>query len=285
MKKIIINENQFNLLFERLTSVLYHFTSIMSLYKILRDDKFVLSTDIEDFESYHPYNHFFMSFTRQKNGKQGYSAGHHVRVYVDGDKLNQRFAGKPVDYLNAKPRNHRGYVQRDTENEDRLFAKRCIISNAKSYITRIDIYVPNKDLYPLIYHILQMFDNVYVYDNEDSFNRYGNDIINSQILEEIQDASIPEDKKASVQNIVKDIATLLYYVSNQFKDATIVDLLKRFDLDEYTNDVIQYYAQLEITKNINFFASNSMAYLRSMSPDVYDKATQMIYYAKKNNIK
>ena len=284
MKKIIINESQFNLLIERLTSVLFHFTSIEALYNILKDDRFVLATDVEDMKFFHPHDHFFLSLTRQRDGRQGWSNVQDVRIYLDGDKLNQRFSGKSVDFFKPKTRNDRPYIQDTTENEDRLFAKQGIIKDAKSYITRIDICAPDVRTYPMIYHILQMFDNVYVYDNYKSFNCYGNDIINQKIINEYEGCDSPTSRISSLmgKDKVKAISYILCYISRTLSLSQISKLLRRFGLEEFESDVLQSYeedAKLFVTKrNRDWAASDQLARLRVEDQELYDKVSRMMAY-------
>ena len=100
IRKIQITENQYKtLLNERLSSVLYHFTGLYELLEMIQDDAFYLNTSYRGAsDDKHSTKKFYMCFTRQVNSRQGYSRGKPVRIEFDGDLLNQRFEGKPIDY-------------------------------------------------------------------------------------------------------------------------------------------------------------------------------------------
>jgi len=107
---------------ESLSSIVYHYTSIDSAYKIIKDGAFTLTNSIGSSEaSYTPSNqHYFLSTTRSVTG-----AYHHretknhpygVMLVLDGDYYNNSFKSKPVSYWG-----HR--TGSGAELEDRLFSK------------------------------------------------------------------------------------------------------------------------------------------------------------------
>jgi hypothetical protein len=143
----------------------------------------------------------YLSFTRQKTKKIGYSQSRDVRITLDGDKLNQRYKGGPVDYWGASmgkqyymshgtESGHYDMHQSRTENEDRLFTNSPIIPNASEYIMRIDILIKpernrqyNKWWVQDVQDILKTgFENiVFVYGDESSFDAQNSNVINEQI--------------------------------------------------------------------------------------------------------
>lgn len=219
IRKIQITENQYKtLLNERLSSVLYHFTGLYELLEIIQDDAFYLNTSYRGAsDDKHSTKKFYMCFTRQVNGRQGYSRGKPVRIEFDGDLLNQRFEGKPIDYWGDTMGKHQffrdpnygggnviNYEQNTTENEDRLFSNEPVIREISKYIKRIDILLsvrtqPNPfkpiDLSNLtidsfnnidgvkianiIYRHLR--DRVFIYATERDFNLRNNNTINELI--------------------------------------------------------------------------------------------------------
>ena len=103
MKNIIINEKQYNILKkiieESLSKKVYHFTTLSSVMDIINDDKFILSSSLfGDADNFNKNKKFFISLTRQRNGSIGYSKPYNVRICFDGDKLNNKFSGKAIDY-------------------------------------------------------------------------------------------------------------------------------------------------------------------------------------------
>jgi hypothetical protein len=122
-------------LFEGLSSILYHSTSIKSVLEILSSNMFRLTPDFgtsRETELRSSDKIYYMSFSRSRiNDYRSYSGGSCLLV-LDGDKLNQRYSGKSVDYWG-------GSFNKD-EMEDRLFSKDAYIENADNYIREIHCF-------------------------------------------------------------------------------------------------------------------------------------------------
>ena len=95
----IIRESIRRVLNERITPAVYHFCSLGSLVSICQNNEIVLSTGFgrASDEGINKKHLFFLSLTRQIDGRQGYSNGCNVRIEFDGELLNQRFKGGAVD--------------------------------------------------------------------------------------------------------------------------------------------------------------------------------------------
>lgn len=160
LKKIQITENQYKtLLNEMLSSVLYHFTTLGGMHEIAKTGSIYLNTSYRGLnDNKHKNKKFWFSFTRQYSSKFGYSKDKNVRIEFDGDLLNQRFEGKPIDYWGEtmgkqnyfkNPYEYQpnkkiiDYTQSNTESEDRLFSNEPKIDNVYKYIKRIDILIDN----------------------------------------------------------------------------------------------------------------------------------------------
>lgn len=172
-KTIIITKEQANILSEQvlnegISSIVYHFTSIYALYKILLSQKFYLKTGVFR----HSYEHtlsdgkrmYYLSTTRNKNAYEGYSNGYKdegaVRITLDGEKLSHKYKGSPtnywgddsslgrIKYLNpnkvGQPMiwNDEVKQHRHDETEDRIWSFHPTIPNIMEYIKRIDIFIP-----------------------------------------------------------------------------------------------------------------------------------------------
>ena len=120
------------ILTESLSSILYHSTSIKNVLDILKDNRFRLTPDYgtsseTDLRSGNKI--YYMSFSRSRvNDYRSYTGGSCLLV-LDGDKLNQKYSGNPVDYWGSE-------FNKD-EMEDRLFSKNAYIDNADNYIREI----------------------------------------------------------------------------------------------------------------------------------------------------
>ena len=190
------NINRF-ILRESISSIVYHFTDISSLIQILDDDKFRLSVKSDDSENFGPES-FYLSVSRIKSIKTGYpySIGLNVRITLNGDRFNQRYRGKAVDFFaisGEKGAKHRyydkpgsiPYAQENTENEDRIFSYEPSISNVWRYIERIDILCRGDYQYGPLNYLLEKYGDsgvIFVYDNTRDFENQNNNTINDTIL-------------------------------------------------------------------------------------------------------
>ena len=187
---------------ERVSPVVFHFCSYSSCLGICQRNEFVLShvmrgtADGDVNRDKH-----YLSLTRQKTNTIGYSQNKDVRITLNGDKLNQRYKGGPVDYWGTSMgkqwymqqgalTGHYDPHQSRTENEDRVFSKDPVIPNANEYIMRIDILLKpdrkgeyNPYYIQCIQEILKTgFQKiVFVYGDDNSFNMQNDNIINEQV--------------------------------------------------------------------------------------------------------
>lgn len=144
--KIIITEQQNNLLLERISSVVYHITGLSNLYNILVKDKFILTgkvgSEMDDLHS----ELFYFSTARSKHS---YYVNTRLETYktiieLDGDKINNRYKGKGVQYWDKGKNkvlgnNARIDILKVSEMEDRILSNKSEIPNAKSYMKSISI--------------------------------------------------------------------------------------------------------------------------------------------------
>lgn len=124
---------------ERLSSTVFHGSTLKVLYQILSKNLLVASPlftrDVETSSSNKSY--FFISTARSRTSPfitsllaQGKPC---FVLQLDGDKLNQKYKGKSVNYfLNRK----------NSEMEDRLFTDEQYVRNASDFIEQISVYIP-----------------------------------------------------------------------------------------------------------------------------------------------
>lgn len=115
---------------ERLSSKIYHYTHIGAAAKILASGKFQLSSSFGGIEhSYSPKGYpYFLSTTRSLSG--GYHDSVHnaaVMFNLDGDYYSRHYPGHAVDYWQNR---HPKYAPHgsSSEAEDRIFSKSPDIS-------------------------------------------------------------------------------------------------------------------------------------------------------------
>ena len=270
--KIKINENKLyniivekvkNILRENISSRVYHFTSFNSMYKIAVEDRFILSSSYahssDDMDN---KRHFFISLTRQKDARLGYSDGHDVRITFNGDKLNERFKGKAIDYWGKNLGLHSYYngvrgeknispTQRSTENEDRLFHTDPVIENIHQYIDRIDILldvVNEKTLgYSKYMKMTKCGRVMFFYDNEKDFNYQTKNTINDKIERADYDIRVEHD---GYTNLPYKLSMLMQFflscdknindIYSQKECASFIGgLLKKYGFEKYISAVLK----------------------------------------------
>ena len=108
---------------EALSSKVYHFTSIKSAFNILKtNEMFCQSSLATSSDDYSDKYKFYISFTRVKSPKEGfgynsYKSSSFARIEFDGDKLNNNFSGRPVDYWNSDALSGKRKYMKDVTNQ------------------------------------------------------------------------------------------------------------------------------------------------------------------------
>lgn len=108
---------------EALSSKVYHFTSVKSAFNILKtNEMFCQSSLATSSDDYSDKYKFYVSFTRVKSPKEGfgynsYKSSSFARIEFDGDKLNNNFNGRPVDYWNSDALSGKRKYMKDVTNQ------------------------------------------------------------------------------------------------------------------------------------------------------------------------
>ena len=108
---------------EALSSKVYHFTSIKSAFNILKtNEMFCQSSLATASDDYSDKYKFYVSFTRVKSPKEGFGYNSYkrksfARIEFDGDKLNNNFNGRPVDYWNNDSLTNKRKYMKDVTNQ------------------------------------------------------------------------------------------------------------------------------------------------------------------------
>ena len=108
---------------EALSSKVYHFTSVKSAFNILKtNEMFCQSSLATSSDDYSDKYKFYVSFTRVKSPKEGfgynsYKSSSFARIEFDGDKLNNNFSGRPVDYWNCESLTNKRKYMKDVTNQ------------------------------------------------------------------------------------------------------------------------------------------------------------------------
>jgi hypothetical protein len=112
--------------------LLYHFTNLSSLNKILDENKMNGSFMYEE----NGIELYGVSTTRNKNLNYD-SQKNNIRITLNGDKLSNNYKIKPRDYWNREY-NVPDNPQTIDEDEEVILTPKGYISNIKNYIISID---------------------------------------------------------------------------------------------------------------------------------------------------
>ena len=139
-----------DILTERISSVVYHFTTTDAAGGIIDSNSFRLSKipydrqyiqlKIQVDAGIKYDNGYYMSVSRTKI--EGYTKllnsarCHFVRFELDGNKLGNTYKGGPFDYFPQRQGNNEY-----EEYEDRIYSRNKVIPNARGYIKRMDLDV------------------------------------------------------------------------------------------------------------------------------------------------
>lgn len=216
---------------EALSSKVYHFTSIKSAFNILKtNEMFCQSSLATSADDYSDKYKFYVSFTRVKSPKEGFGYNSYkrksfARIEFDGDKLNNNFNGRPVDYWNNDSLTNKRKYMKDVTNQK---AYRYVPYDGNDNVDAKDM------------------DGVYKYDfkypKEDSplYASFDGKIYKKEQI-------IPDDIQHHVFNEIEDrIQTNKPIIENINKYITRVDIL--IDRDSENKDDIVYARNLSFSK-------------------------------------
>ena len=201
-----------NVLKESVSRLVYHFTSLRNFLSIVGQNKINMSKS-NGYDEEHSYGYpYFLSTTRVRDARFGYSNGFVVRLTFDGERLNNRYKARPVSFFSEKGarspkqryiskltkdvRNNpdsffsgaRAVRMPDVESEDRILSNKPYIENIFKYIVRVDILFDLDTItkfgaeFNCYYDIPKVLNNnlcadkIFVYGTFDDFNRQKNPI-------------------------------------------------------------------------------------------------------------
>lgn len=240
---------------EALSSKVYHFTSIKSVFNILKtNEMFCQSSLATSADDYSDKYKFYVSFTRVKSPKEGfgynsYKSSSFARIEFDGDKLNNNFSGRPVDYWNS----------------DELAGKRKYmkdVTNQKGYK-----YVPydgNDNVDAKDMNGVYNYDFKYPKEDSPLYASFDGKIYKKEQI-------IPDDIQHHVFNEIEDrIQTNKPIIENINKYITRVDIL--IDRDSENKDDIVYARNLSFSKFV--FVYDNMKDFIMQSENTVNKEIQ-----------
>ncbi len=192
-----------NILKESLSQLVWHFTTLKKYYQMVDSDSIIFSEpfgyDKNINSKYGGNAQYYLSTTRVRDGRIGFSKGKNTRIELNSDYFNDRYKAGPVNYFHKRNDvknivndyfNIKNSATPGTENEDRIFSNEKVITGLTKFINRVDIFlnIENEEL-PIFkqryYDIFLMLRDIYntemglktfIYNEEMEFNRQGKNI-------------------------------------------------------------------------------------------------------------
>lgn len=133
------------------TSVVYHATGPHSVYEMLKENAIHLTTDLgtecDQLGKRKKFAPYFFSTSRIKYG--GFSRsfsnkGNRANLVIDGNALNQKYHGGPVDYWGPSFRPPTAELHtrlRNNENEDRIYSPDPYLKPLSKYVKEIHVFI------------------------------------------------------------------------------------------------------------------------------------------------
>ena len=192
---------------EGISDITYHFCTLRNCYNIIKTNSFQLTMSSNRADDFDGKRHFYLSTQRGRSSQEGFgnSRSCNVRIQLDGEKLSQRYKGRPVDYWGVNMGKQTYYVNpeiygsgwrqeaqhhRNFEMEDRIFSDEPEIKDALSYILRIDIFLDygNKDwieqekkwTYAIFYLMQNYKKPIFIYNSRKDFDAMSDNTINGE---------------------------------------------------------------------------------------------------------
>lgn len=308
--KLIINEDRIGILKESVSDIVFHFTDHYKAVNILQSGKVFLSSFAGD--SYANYkNMFYLSLSRVRDGRFGYSAGKKVRIEFDGRALNADFKGGAIDYwgkngkssyMDANPAEFdasdlsRKQRQTRVESEDRIISSSDSIDNLNKYIKRIDILFDERSIEfkRNVKSIIKMGESysfpIEVFGNMNDFNKREN-----PITVDFSDTEGQNDNSSDIHaenSFLYEFVEVLDFVlyGNGDIQTNLVNILKQYGLESYYSDkllsrVSNDIKNMDIHKFSNEFSDVLRFIAKYRYKEEYSKAFNMVYnYIHKNKI-
>lgn len=230
-------------LLEGLSNLVYHFTNIQNILKIIEQDKLIASgamANVADGGSQNRNKHFYISFQRTRSAQIGYAGntgGGGSCIEFDGQALNSKYKGTAIDYWQrGKDPKVNGLgksgVMSSNELEDRLVLDTPYVPNARRYIKSIHVTVhtegSGREYYDKIDKYCKRLDiPVYFYATSEDFR---NGFKQRAVPLEQIEIEEPEYKHAdrdvnNVKEAVFDVKGVIPFFV--YKDQSNIELLKK----------------------------------------------------------
>jgi len=238
-----------HILKEKLSSTVFHAGALQNLRSILAKNVLIASPlftrDIESSSSNKSY--FFISTARSRTSPFISSLLSQNKpafvLQLDGDKLNQKYKGKSVNYF---------FNRKNSEMEDRLFTDEQYIRNVSEFIEQISVFIPpNTQPTDTMLEIERMAKKksipiLFFTDKKDLISNNRRKAID--LGKTIKDI---ENPKPNIPKVTKNLEALIFFYENNNPNHVPPEYesyIKDLTLDNYKNSWIS-----DIKKELNNF--------------------------------
>lgn len=252
---------------ERITSIVYHTTTIGNCLDILKSNRLDLTTNIGTDADRRSKEFYYFSVSRVKYGgyARSLNKSNIANLVLDGDLFNQRYKGIQVDYWGQSFRKNVSSEMklRNDENEERIVTDDPFISNAIKYIKEIHICYTDKPItedkaWEVYFNHPQQFEmdkiisigenmgiDIYIYYNPKDY-----------IIHNKKNAL----SKKSYGSNLKAVVDLAYSKSwkdfNSIKSNDRYNTLRRIIYNYYDYEDISYYPFPDFKRSLNIDIHN-----------------------------
>ena len=280
-------------IFEGLTDVVYHFTTIEGIIGIMKMDAFKLA-DIRGKWQYNPdiKRPYYICVTRQKYGKTGYSSMRKdflIRLTLNGRKLSERYKGIPFEYFYVNKgktpfeimKDRDGKItpeQGEVQNEERIVSSHPYIKDASKYIDRIDINAEkmSKEVLDEIIDLIKennLFDKLYVYYNSKDY------ILQSNKFEKLTESLLDNDDELFNNTSIEN------KINNSFPDYADIERCKEYSYEYNKNLSASLYkwmipTEIEDVYTFDNFCLNRIAVFSISNNNEYSIKIRFTGYLK-----
>jgi hypothetical protein len=281
---------------EALTDEVYHFTSLRTLHNIFKTNQFITTAAVGTSSDMvlNRGKFFFFSTTRSKG--TGYVVGH-IKLVLDGRKLNQRYKGVAVDYWRYSKNRNDYDTDMDYKNalsssemEDRIITNEPIIPNAISYIKEIHVFIGKNERIRknILEYILTIAKNnnisIYFYDVKQNwlFQNKKNLVDPYQVYKEIDPSDkeyVPNDKNEFKYNHVNP--AILFAFNDRENYDKIISLIgsdnREMFKELYKDEVYKHLQKNALYDDeTNFLYKDYISRIRSDSNDFPRKILKLL---------
>lgn len=265
---------------EGISPVVYHTTSVVNMFDILKSDTFVTSSAFKHNEiGYNKGKLYFFSVARSKlNSYLKDEHGNiHATMKLDGRKFANQYKAYAMDYF--------PHDRSVNEMEDRILTDKSSIPNASKYIQEIDILINPERVQPS--RFLKYLTSIHFLATRKGittrvyFNK--NDLVSNNVSRSLSIPKAISHLMGTVPKTVDEYKTTMR--SNDFKrDNTKLLKVHDYDLqrtEKEARSIIRILTTREESTDYNSFELSDWKMIERIASGKYRHLTNVLYGLKK----